>query len=115
MAMMLRLMGARSVVITGVREGNFYTNVVLDRGMDAPSFVKVKCAGGQRPGTGDVFASVAAGALLRGASLKEKDISILENPSLCISNEVLEEKAVLTFRSGLLLCVESRDRETGLV
>ena len=71
MAMMLRLMGARSVVITGVREGNFYTNVVLDRGMDAPSFVKVKCAGGQRPGTGDVFASVAAGALLRGASLKE--------------------------------------------
>lgn len=33
MAMMLRLMGARSVVITGVREGNFYTNVVLDRGM----------------------------------------------------------------------------------
>lgn len=42
--------------------------------------------------------------------LKEKDISILENPSLCISNEVLEEKAVLTFRSGLLLCVESRDR-----
>mgnify|MGYP005908869517 CR=1 FL=1 len=47
--------------------------------------------------------------------LKEKDISILENPSLCISNEVLEEKAVLTFRSGLLLCVESRDRETGLV
>ena len=33
--------------------------------------MKVKCAGGQRPGTGDVFASVAAGALLRGASLKE--------------------------------------------
>ncbi|MFQ8696587.1 MAG: thiamine diphosphokinase, partial [Alitiscatomonas sp.] len=47
--------------------------------------------------------------------LREKDISILENPSLCISNEVLEEKAVLTFRSGLLLCVESRDGETGPV
>ena len=39
--------------------------------MDTSSFVKVKCAGGQRPGTGDVFASVTAGALLRGASLKE--------------------------------------------
>lgn len=47
--------------------------------------------------------------------LKEKDISILENPSLCISNEVMEETAVLTFRSGLLLCVESRDGRTGPV
>lgn len=32
MAMMLRLMGAKSVVITGVKEGSYLTNVVLERG-----------------------------------------------------------------------------------
>lgn len=41
--------------------------------------------------------------------LFEKDISILENPSLCVSNEVVEERAEITFRQGLLICVESRD------
>lgn len=70
MAMMLRLMGARSVVITGVREGNFYTNVVLERGKNAAEFVRVKSGGGQRPGTGDVFSSVLAGGILNGKTLR---------------------------------------------
>ena len=38
-----------------------------------------------------------------------KDISILENPGLCVSNEVEAEQAVLTFQEGILLCIESRD------
>lgn len=70
MAMMLRLMGAKSVVITGVREGNFYTNVVLERGKNAAEFVRVKSGGGQRPGTGDVFSSVLAGGILNGKTLR---------------------------------------------
>lgn len=41
--------------------------------------------------------------------LLEKDISILENPSLCVSNEVVEERAEITFRQGILICVESKD------
>lgn len=41
--------------------------------------------------------------------LNKKDISILENPSLCVSNEVLEERAVMSFEKGILICVESRD------
>lgn len=41
--------------------------------------------------------------------LKDKDISILENPSLCVSNEVIEERAVMTFKKGILVCVESKD------
>lgn len=41
--------------------------------------------------------------------LKDKDISILKNPSLCISNEVSEERAVMSFQKGILICVESRD------
>lgn len=71
MAMMLRLMGAGSVVITGIREGNFYINAVLERGKSEAEFVKVKSGGGQRPGTGDVFSSVVAGGTLSEKSLKE--------------------------------------------
>lgn len=71
MAMMLRLMGAKSVVITGVREGSYYTNVVLERGRNEAEFVKVKSGGEKRPGTGDLFSSVVAGAVLNGMSLTD--------------------------------------------
>lgn len=71
MAMMLRLMGAKSVVITGVREGSYYTNVVLERGQMEAKFIRTRSSGGERPGTGDVFSSVVAGALLNGKSLPE--------------------------------------------
>lgn len=53
---------------------------------------------------------------VRGITLKgfkyplhKKDISIFENPSLCVSNEVLEDPAVFSFDEGILICVESRD------
>ncbi len=41
--------------------------------------------------------------------LTDRDISVLENPSLCLSNELLEDLAVLSFREGVLICVESHD------
>jgi thiamine pyrophosphokinase len=41
--------------------------------------------------------------------LHNKDISILENPSLCVSNEVPGESAKISFREGILICVESGD------
>lgn len=41
--------------------------------------------------------------------LLNKNISILENPSLCVSNEVEEPQAVIHFEEGILICVESRD------
>lgn len=41
--------------------------------------------------------------------LQDKDISILENPSLCVSNEVVSPEARLSFREGILICIESRD------
>ena len=41
--------------------------------------------------------------------LFKKDISIFENPSLCVSNELCEEEAVMTFSEGILICVESFD------
>lgn len=41
--------------------------------------------------------------------LSEKDISIMENPGLCVSNEVTDHQAEISFKEGILLCVESRD------
>ena len=41
--------------------------------------------------------------------LHNKDISILKDPSLCVSNEIPGERAKITFRKGILICVESRD------
>lgn len=38
-----------------------------------------------------------------------KDISVFENPSLCVSNEVVEEEAWMSFEKGVLICVESHD------
>lgn len=43
--------------------------------------------------------------------LNKKDISVFENPSLCVSNELAEDEAVLTFDRGILICVESLDKE----
>ncbi len=41
--------------------------------------------------------------------LQDKDISILENPSLCVSNEIQEASACIFVREGILICVESKD------
>lgn len=39
--------------------------------------------------------------------LYQKDIII--GPSLCISNEIVEEEAEIAFSQGILICVESKD------
>lgn len=85
MAMMLRLMGAKAVVITGVREGGYYTNVVLERGSQSAEFVKVKRSGVDRPGTGDVFSSVVAGAVINGETLKDAVIRASRFVKDCIT------------------------------
>ena len=41
--------------------------------------------------------------------LYKKNISILQNPSLCVSNEVMDDVAEISFEEGILLCVESND------
>ena len=41
--------------------------------------------------------------------LNKKNISILENPSLCVSNEVACERAVFRFEEGIVFSIESRD------
>ena len=51
------------------------------------------------------------GITLRGFKypLTEKDIRRGEEVGLCISNEVVDERAVLRFEDGVLICVESHD------
>ncbi|MCI8454443.1 MAG: pyridoxamine kinase [Lachnospiraceae bacterium] len=71
MALRLRDLGAKSVVITGAREGSFLTNVVLEAGKAEAEFVRMRSLGVSRPGTGDVFSSVLAGAVLGGRPLAE--------------------------------------------
>lgn len=41
--------------------------------------------------------------------LNGRDISVGVEAGLCISNEVLDETAEISFDSGVLICVESRD------
>lgn len=51
------------------------------------------------------------GITLRGFKypLHEKDIRRGQEVGLCISNELAEDTAVLTFTEGILICIESRD------
>lgn len=52
------------------------------------------------------------GITLRGFKypLTGRDISMGEEAGLCVSNEVAEERARIRLDSGILVCVESRDR-----
>ena len=58
-------LGPRAVVITGIVQGSFLANGVLEAGKPM-TFVRRRKTGRERPGTGDVFSSVVAAAAVRG-------------------------------------------------
>ena len=67
----LSLEGKRSVVITGVSAGEGQVGAAcLDRETGRTSIAMSRREEGQYPGTGDLFASVLLGALLRGGELR---------------------------------------------
>ena len=70
MARQIQSMGPESVVITGVNQGGYLVNVVAEghREVTYPKTIRV---GQERPGTGDVFSSVVAGAAVRGWKLED--------------------------------------------
>lgn len=41
--------------------------------------------------------------------LTDRDITLGEEYGLCISNEIVAESAEISFREGILICIESRD------
>lgn len=57
------------------------------------------------------YTEQVCGITLRGFRypLTERDIRRGEEVGLCISNEVIEDRATLQFEEGILICVESRD------
>ncbi|WP_077613316.1 pyridoxamine kinase [Clostridium sp. Marseille-P2415] len=70
MAEEIRNMGPEAVVITGVKEGSYVTNVVADKSGPA-GFLRSLHVGCERPGTGDVFASIIAAQTVKGVPLRE--------------------------------------------
>lgn len=66
----LRSLGPESVVITGVEQGIYLTNVIAEK--DHPVvFQKTKKVGCERFGTGDVFSSILAANMVKGVPLTD--------------------------------------------
>ena len=66
----LHLLGARSVILTGVVKGKQILNVIHERGKE-PVFHATKFVAGNYHGTGDVFAAVIAASMVRGVPMEE--------------------------------------------
>lgn len=63
-------MGPSGVVITGVKEGAYLTNVIAERDREA-AFCRSLRVGRERPGTGDVFSAIVAAEAVKGSSLTD--------------------------------------------
>jgi pyridoxine kinase len=70
MASEIRNMGPKEVVITGIKEGSYITNVVLEKD-GTGHFLRTLRVGSERPGTGDVFSSIVAAQAVKGISLTD--------------------------------------------
>ena len=62
-------MGPGKIVLTGLPQREYVANFVYENG--AYGYIRTKKVGVRRSGTGDVFASVVAGKMTRGAGLSE--------------------------------------------
>ncbi len=82
-------MGPDSAVITGVREGSFITNVVAQKGLEV-KFLRSLKTGNDRPGTGDVFASIIAAQAVKGVPLLQnvKKAARFVKQSILVSDEM---------------------------
>lgn len=69
MAKALSQMGPEKVVITGLSDGQSVKNFVYEKNRN-PVVITEPKVGGDRCGTGDVFAAIVAGALVNGLSLE---------------------------------------------
>lgn len=65
MAEKLAAMGAKKVVISGIRMGSFIGNVIYEAGRK-PKTIRVKRVGSERAGTGDIYASILAADCVNG-------------------------------------------------
>lgn len=77
--------GKCSVVITGVKRDNHIYNFCFDRNSGQSFSVASNIIGADYPGTGDIFASVMLGNILKGCSLEKAVKSACDFVSLCIN------------------------------
>ncbi len=66
----LQLLGARSVVLTGVIKGRQIINVIHEKGKE-PIYHATRFVSGKYHGTGDVFSAVLGASLVHGVSMEE--------------------------------------------
>lgn len=70
MARKLMECGPGKVVVTGILQGEFIANYVVEKGK-LPAMIQVHKAGTERSGTGDVFASIIAADAVNGINFEE--------------------------------------------
>ena len=87
-----------SIVITGIRQGDFLVNFLWDDGVYTT--VASPIAGASRPGTGDIFASILAADAVRGETLLSPPCRKAANfIGLCIAGS---EKAGTPVQEGVV-------------
>ena len=86
-----------SIVITGIRQGDFLVNFLWDDGVYTP--VASPIAGASRPGTGDIFASILAADAVRGETLLSSVQKAANFVGLCIAGS---EKAGTPVQEGVV-------------
>lgn len=70
MAEMLAERGPESIVITGIRQGDYIANYVYEKGRQ-PKWVRTREAGTPRCGTGDVFSAIIAADSVNGVPFEK--------------------------------------------
>ena len=86
-----------SIVITGIRQGDFLVNFLWDDGIYTT--VASPIAGASRPGTGDIFASILAADAVRGETLLSSVQKAANFVGLCITGS---EKAGTPVQEGVV-------------
>ena len=86
-----------SLVITGIRQGDFLVNFLWDDGVYTT--VASPIAGASRPGTGDIFASILAADAVRGETLLSSVQKAANFVGLCITGS---EKAGTPVQEGVV-------------
>lgn len=86
-----------SIVITGIRQGDFLVNFLWDDGVYIT--VASPIAGASRPGTGDIFASILAADAVRGETLLSSVQKAANFVGLCIAGS---EKAGTPVQEGVV-------------
>lgn len=83
-------MGAGKIVVSGIPQGSYLTNLCYERGQEV-KLVRTKKVGPARHGTGDIFSSIIAADVVNGASLEDAVRKAAEFIKLCIISSIERE------------------------